>query len=273
MMWRSRTGRPRPNLPRSPRLSGRRIGSSASRLGKTLLWIAVVGGVIWGSLWSYGRLSPHLAKWFEIHEVAVSGLGHVTRTEVLERLALPQGQSVLWVRPRHLAERLQGHPWIKTAEITRQPPHRLTVTIIERSPAAVLRTTAAAVLLDDEGHALANLKPDEDPDLPVLIGLDPKAVIGGDVRSRLVAQAGIKVAILLERSFEGRPEVDVRDPDNAVGYVQGLRFQFGPSSFDEKWDRYRKIQPHASSGSEGQGGHWNEVDLRYPGKVIFRERG
>jgi hypothetical protein len=88
------------------------------------------------------------------------------------------------------------------------------------------------------------------------------------------AQRGIEVAGMLTRTFDGRPEVDVGNGENVVAYVQGLRLQFGGSSFEEKWDLYRKLEPHVAGNlSNGRADGRSDIDLRYPGKVIVRERG
>lgn len=130
------------------------------------------------------------------------------------------------------------------------------------------------ILVDDEGQVLSVLPPANDPDLPVLIGVNPKGVIEKERRFVHAVQRGVELAGLLGRTFQGRPQVDVGNPDNVVAYVEGLKLQFGSSSFEEKWDRYQKLEPHLSeqAGPTRREAH-NEIDLRYPGKVIVRERG
>lgn len=235
----------------------------------------------------YREAKPLVADWFEVREVTITGISHVTRQEVLERLAVPPRATVLSVDPEELATRLQAHPWVKASTVVRRFPHTLAVVITERRPTAILRSPLTTLLLDEEASVLSALPNGEEPRLPVLVGLDPTRLVKGDTSSRQAAQAGIKLAGLLREAFEDQPEVDVSRPDQVVAYVQRFRFQFGPTSFEEQWRRYRQVEPalRASAGRAGQetngacaargatAGGCPEIDLRYQTKVIVRERG
>ncbi len=302
--WKKRRSGPRPNLrlrqPRRPgqaiARAGARVGRAvpAKRLGWVLVGLALTGATGWGSMEAYRYGKPLVNEWLEVREVTVTGTSQVMRQEVLDRLALQPGETLLSVRLQDLAEHLLAHPWIKEATVRRRFPHTLAVAIVERQAAAVLKTQSMPLLLDGEGHVLTVLAEADEPDLPLLMGLDPKALMLGEVPSRQAAQAGIRLAGLLGDEFQGRPEVDLGNPENTVVYIQGLRFQFGPSAFEEKWERYRKVTTHCTdhalpesrqvvsdsgcptlhvSADGGQGDNRHDIDLRYPGKVIVRERG
>lgn len=304
----------RPRRRRAPMWSPRRPSRPGSRwrpsfdlgrlgrAGKWLAWglagIVAAGAAGWGGVRLYQDAQPVLHDWLEIREVTVSGLQHLTRDEIVARLAL-RGDETQWtVKPGELEDRLLTHPWIKSAAVARAPFHALTVAIAERRPAAVLKSPSVALLLDGEGQVLSALPDNLMPDLPVLVGVDPDHVMQGEDRSRQLVQNGIRLAGLLDDEFDGVMEIDLGNPDNAVAYVHGLRFQFGPASFEEKWQRYRKISTHCedyplvAGGPEGRPAnpgsgcpalqasagedpalHKQEIDLRYPGKVIVRERG
>jgi cell division protein FtsQ len=170
--------------------------------------------------------------------------------------------------------RLERHPWIKQVSVSRVLPHALAVTVLERRPVAVLKTPSMSLLLDGEGSVLTVLAAGEDPGLPVLLGVDPRELVRGETRAREAARAGIRVAGLLSEEFEARPEVDMGKPENTVAYIKGLRFQFGPAALEEQWARYQKVTTmRAGAEDRTAGPAGNEIDLRYPGKVIVRERG
>ena len=254
--------------------------------------MAVAAGLGWSTSWLYREAGPLVMGWLQVREVTVVGAITVSHHEVVERLGLQPGETMLTVDLRTLTDRLKSHPWIKDATVSRRLPYTLVVAITERQPVAVLRTPAWALLLDADAHAVASLKESEDPGLPVLVGIDPKAFLLGTTQSREAALAGIRVASLVGHALNDRPEVDMGNPDRAVAYVKGVRFQFGPSPFEEQWDRYRKILPMLRTGARGGQGKRRaqcaaaslhagpnpengcpEIDLRYPGKVIVRERG
>jgi cell division protein FtsQ len=259
----------RPNRPK-PARSSRTGWRVARRLLKPLIWGASLGLVGWGVLLAHRELTPLTRSWFQIHEVTVSGTVQVAQTEVLDRLGLAPDDSLLSISASALAERLESHPWIKRAEISRSFPHALSVVITERRPAAVLRGSSMVLLLDEDGQVLSVLQPGEEPELPLLTGLTASRVITGEAGSRLEAQAGIRLAALVGQDLSGRPELDWSDPSNVTATVNGLRFQFGRSEFEEKWERYRKLQPVMRPATADAR---REIDLRFHNKVIVRERG
>ena len=78
----------------------------------------------------------------------------------------------------------------------------------------------------------------------------------------------------MEQVFPGRPEVNAANLSNVIASVRGVHFQFGAPPFEKKWNLYRRIRPAlrgtAASDAAAAG---TEIDLRYPSKVIVRERG
>jgi cell division protein FtsQ len=262
---------PRPNLQRpSGRTSARRVKMGrAGQVVRAVLWTVAASLGAWTAVQAYHAAGSVAAGWFEIREVRVTGLRTATRDEILGRLQLDARATLLSVSPSQLEARVSAHPWIKTASISRLPLHVLSVEIIERRPAAVLKTPSAAFLLDDEGTVLTALAEHEREDLPVVVGVDHKRLLQGDVQLRRAARNGITLAGLLAQSLDGRAEIDVSDPEHAVAYVQGMRFQFGPAPLDEQWERYRAVEPARRAGV-GKGRP--DIDLRFSDKVIVRER-
>jgi cell division protein FtsQ len=235
---------------------------------RVVFWTAAASLGAWTAVQAYGAAGSLAAGWFEIREVRVTGLRTVTRDEVLDRLHLDARATLLSVSPGQLETRVSAHPWVKITTISRLPLHALSVEIVERRPAAVLKTPSSAFLLDDEGTVLAALAEHGHEELPVVVGVDHKRLLQGDVHLRHVAQTGIRLAGLLAQSLDGRPEIDVSDPEHAVAYIQGMRFQFGPAPIDEQWERYRAVESVRRAGS-GKGRP--DIDLRFSDKVIVRE--
>lgn len=298
--WGGQKAAARPNRVMRQGPSVGRAGSRRGRIGllRRVWWLAVCMAMVvfvgWGATWLYREAGPLVAGWFQVREVTVVGATTLSRQEVVERLGLQPGETIFSVDVQKLTDRLEAHPWIKKATVSRKLPQTLVVGITERRAVAVLRTPSWALLLDADAHALSTLKESEDPGLPVLVGIDPKAFLLGTTQSREAAQTGIKVAGLVGPALHDRPEVDMGHADHAVAYVKGLRFQFGPSSFEEQWDRYRRIEhalrtgvgvrqgksiahcalhPFQETRQQRPGNGCPEIDLRYPGKVIVRERG
>jgi len=245
-------------------------GRRALRVGQ---WIAGLAALAWGLTMVTREMGPVLQGWLEIREVEVEGIHHVTKPEVLERLVLNPGMGLHQVSTAFLAERVRTHAWIKEATVERRPPHLLHVTVLERTPAAIIRIGADHWLSDEGGYLLANLGRQDDQALPLLTGLDRQALQRGEARVRNAVQSGVVLAKLMAITFDGRVEIELTNPSNVVASANGVRFQFGGDSLVDQWERFRKVKPSfKTASSDGRKREVSEIDLRYDNRVIVRER-
>lgn len=236
------------------------------------LLVMLVGG--WISLVMVKEAGPLFTRLFTVRQITVEGLHHVERAEVVALLGLGSDQRLWSVRPSVLGRQVERHPWVKHAEVTRVPPDRVKVEVVERMPAAVVKVQAEHFLTDGEGHVLDKLGEMDQPKLPLLTGFEAARLLNGDDRTQQAVASAVELARLIGRTLEGRPEISAADPSRLSATVKGVRFQFGAGQVDEQWDRFRrvKLSVRAVSGDE-RGARGNDIDLRYPGRVIVRERG
>jgi cell division protein FtsQ len=236
-------------------------------------WIIGLAVLAWGLTMLTREMGPTLQGWLEIRDVEVEGIHHVTKAEVLERLVLKPGLGLHQISTSFLAERVQRHTWIKEATVERRPPHLLHVTIVERTPAAIIRTGADHWLSDESGYLLAKLGKQDDQTLPLLTGLELQSLQHGEAGVRNVVQSGVVVAKLIANALDGRVEVDLTNFSNVVASANGVRFQFGDDSLVDQWERFRKVNPPFKTGSfDDRKRTVSEIDLRYDNRVIVRER-
>ncbi len=246
-------------------------GRQALRMGQ---WIIGLAALAWGLTFVIREMGPVLQEWLEIQSVEVEGIHHVTKPEVEELLALKPGMGLHQVSVTFLAERVRVHSWIKDAAVERRLPHVLHVTILERTPAAIIRTGVDHWLSDENGHLLAKLGTQDDPTLPLLVGLESKALLLGDPRARNAVRSGVVLAKLIASTIDGRVEVDLANPSNVVASTDGVRFQFGNDSLVGQWERFQKVKPSFRAVVfDGRKREASEIDLRYDNRVIVRERG
>ena len=121
--WKSAKQRAKSARPMwAPRRSGRsaarwRPSVKIGRLAKWIGWagvaVAGAGAIWWGGHQAYVQARPLLHDWLEVREVTISGIHHLTRDEVVERLGLRDGETLWSVQPSVVGERLLTHPWIK----------------------------------------------------------------------------------------------------------------------------------------------------------------
>ncbi len=275
---------PRANARSDSGLERRRGGATAgywSRLGRGLLIslrvIATVTVLVGGcsGLFVLAReIGPLTREWFLVRSVSVNGLHHVTRKEVIGRLALKPDTALYSINPTWLADRVKTHPWIKDATVVLKPLHEIHIDIVEREPAVVVRTLAENLLTDAEGVLLARLGSSDDPTLPILSGVDGKRLAQGKAEDRRPVQVGAALARMVAQTTGGRPDINVGNLNNLVVEVQGVTFQFSESSMNQQWSRFLKMRPALRDVAfDGEGARANEIDLRFADRVIVRGRG
>lgn len=251
---------------RTPRRKRRRSGSHRIRL--RILWILGVITVFGIGGWGYVKLAPAVSEWTTIQQVTVLGLDRIRRKEVVALLSIPPGKSLLSLKTDPLIERLESHPWIAKASVDRVFPDTLAISITERKPVAILQSPEGAHFLDDEGYLLSQIPAHPLPALPIVQGITPSDFRQGGSRVREQARKAIQAAHVLTGELEGVPTVQVTPQSTFVADVSKTRFFIG-SSFDDQWQRFRALYPSIQNRIQATP---KEIDLRYTGKVILRER-
>jgi len=250
-----------------------RLVSRGRRVLRVGQWIVGLAVLAWGLTMVTREMGPVFQGWLEIREVEIEGIHHVTKPEVLERLVLKPGMGLHQVSTAFLAERVRTHAWIKEATVERRPPHLLHITILERTPAAIIRTGVDHWLSDENGYLLAQLGRQDDQTLPLLIGLDTQSLQHGEAGVRNAVQSGIVLAKLIANTLDGRVEVDLTKFSNVVALANGVRFQFGDDSLVDQWERFRKVNPSFKVVPlDDRKRTVSEIDLRYDNRVIVREK-
>jgi cell division protein FtsQ len=99
------------------------------------------------------------------------GQPRLTPEEIEAWVDLPPGISIFRVDPLQIERRLEAHPWIRRATVTRLPPRRLEVEIHEHRPLAIVRLDDY-YFVDRRGALMGRLAPSDSHDLPIISGLD-----------------------------------------------------------------------------------------------------
>ena len=155
-------------------------------------------------------MGPLTREWFLVRSVSVNGLHHVTRKEVIGRLALKPDTALYSINPTWLAERIKTHPWIKDATVVLKPLHEIHIDIVEREPAVVVRTLAENLLTDAEGVLLARLGSSDDPTLPICCrGSMASGWLQRPGRGIAASAGGGTLARMVGQTTGGRPDINV----------------------------------------------------------------
>ncbi len=150
-----------------------------------LVVLAAIGGA------AYAGVRESQDSRFALGNIDVYGCSRSTQADVLAAAALPAGINIWLVDTTSAQERIESLPWMNSAKIARAWPNRLTITVVERQPAARLdlplggsseEPVAGHALLDAQMHVL-DVGADDPRDLRLpelkVAGLSAAAVVPG----------------------------------------------------------------------------------------------
>ena len=153
-----------------PRFRARRIAvrreEGRHRLRRLLLLVAVAAVALAAVV---VLRSPVL----DVDEVAVTGASRLDHDQLREVAGIRVGRPLLLADLGGAADRLEALPWVADAEVTRELPGTVVVSVRERRPAAVVAGGGAAVLVDADGRVLAEPTAADGPQVQVVVGDAP----------------------------------------------------------------------------------------------------
>ena len=115
-----------------------------------------------------GVVALYESQAFEIETLDVVGTAELSEDAVLERAAVPPGDTLLRFPANAIEERLLADPWIAEVVISRDFPSSLRIRIRERTPAALVDTGDAFWMVDSSGLVLAQESLDTTRPLPAV---------------------------------------------------------------------------------------------------------
>lgn len=196
-----------------PRTRPKRPWLPWARAGITL---AVLGGVGWG-LMELGTHYLGLQK-LTIEQVNVSGCRGERQAEI-QALAegLVLGKPLFWVDAEDLRARIEAKRWVRSLQIRKDPPDRLSLVLEERNPVLWLVRSNGVFLVSDDGILLdrvnqANLNP-----IPVVV--DPASQTDQGL-ARLVSVA--RALREKQQGFYDRVTELRWSQKGPVAYIEGL---------------------------------------------------
>ena len=218
-------------------------------------------------------------KWqadLRCRHITITGNHHAERAALLERARVDTTRRLYDIEPMLVADRLQRHPWVKSAQVTRRPTGTLAITVQERQPVAlaVNEEGVPSFYLDRRGFSMP--AGTEAPyDVPLLraesLTYHPlQPVQGARVRAVLTALQEIPPtaeALISELSVRPTGEVWLRTtPAKGRG---SIRVRLGRRQLAQKVSRLQSFwrqavlpRPHAQFAL---------IDLRFANQIVTRE--
>ena len=244
-------GEPRTGGSRDAADSGK--GKSA-RMPRVRLALLGILGLLIVTLPLYLPLLVRRVAFFHVHRVEIVGTHYVAPNDILARLRVDTLSSV-WDPTGPLVARVQRHPTVQKAVITRKLPGTLVIEITERVPVALVPASTGFTVYDARGVALPIDLASVTVDAPVLMQRDTALL-------RLLGAMRTDMPTLYARvsmvSRAGRDELILQLRTGPVRTMQ-----------DVTLDRLAELEPVEADLARKQL-RVSEIDLRYRDQVIAR---
>jgi cell division protein FtsQ len=113
---------------------------------------------------------------FGIAAINISGNKRTDPRDILSALGFAPGQSIFAADIHDARHRLLSLEWVADAEVRRQYPDTVTITVVEKIPFALWETVNGTWLVERSGRRIGLFDPKAFASLPVLVGDDaPKS--------------------------------------------------------------------------------------------------
>lgn len=238
-----------------------------ARAGRVIA-VFIVGVLIVSSMYLYNYATT--SERFAIERVELAGLSRVAQDDVQRLVADIEGTNI-FVAPLDVCEaRLEAHPRIERVTVRRVLPNRVTCTITEREPVALVFTdryyeidAAGMVMPGDAYTALL--------DLPTITGVPAVDVRAGEVcRNGMVT--GALEALTVCRSWGGEFANEIAElrATSAGLSIRSLRedcvLLVGDADFERRLRKFFLLRDElARRESPGR-----LIDLRFDNQVVLR---
>ena len=219
-------------------------------------------------------------KWqadLRCRHITITGNRHAERAALLERARVDTTRLLYDIEPMLVADRLQRHPWVKSAQVTRRPTGTLAITVQERQPVAlaVNEEGAPSFYLDRQGFAMP--AGTEAPfDVPLLraesLAYHPLQPVQ-DARVRAVLTALQEIPPTEEALISGlsvRPTGEVwlrTTPAEGRGSIQ---VRLGRRQLAQKVSRLQSFWRQAVLPRPDA--QFTLIDLRFANQIVTREK-
>ncbi len=122
----------------------------------TLIAALFAGGYVSGAFKSVGRgINAVVADaGFGISSVHLAGNGRTQPSEILAALGFEPGQSIFGANVQAARQRLLQLPWVADAQVRRQYPDSIAVSIVEKLPFALWQTANGTFVVERSGRVI-----------------------------------------------------------------------------------------------------------------------
>jgi cell division protein FtsQ len=202
-------------------------------------------------IFSYDAMTQ--CDYFKAAEITVHGEKRLSEQAVLELAELEDEVNILSVNLSMIRKRLVAAPWIQSAAVRRELPSRLSISVKEHEPLALL-DVGRLFLINTAGEIFKEAEPMEMTGLPVISGMDYvdwKRTDGPETKVFKAVMAFLDLQEKKPSLFSDRAVREIRvDPEMGLSVRLSdpvVRLELGFDAYERKLKRIRRILAHVEA--------------------------
>lgn len=221
-----------------PRLRQRRVAVRRAQGRRRLRILAVLAGLVAVAAGGYGLTQSRL---LDLDTVEIQGVSPDLRGEVAEAVAVELGTPLAALDLSSIAESAAALPWVRSAEARRSWPGSLHISVVKRTPAAMLpEANGRYVLVDEDGVAIDAVARPPDDRL-MLIDAAPTGTLG-DTQTAVVQALAVVAAMPLDLSSWVEAVTLSEDSRLGLDLVGSARADLGDAAhIEDKLEALRSV--------------------------------
>ena len=110
-------------------------------------------------------------EYFSARQLTIEGVQKLTREQIQRQAGVHTGMNILSANLSLVRKRLRAHPWIADAEVRREVPSGLAISVREHTALAMV-DFGKKYLMNMQGEIFKSWEPSDPKDLPVISGLN-----------------------------------------------------------------------------------------------------
>lgn len=214
------------------------------------------------------------SDYFRTETIVVEGLSRLSRQTVIARAGLEPGDNLLAINLHLVRKRLLSHPWIAQAQVSREIPETLSISIKEHQPLAVV-DMGRRFLLNTQGRIFKELGDEEFSRLPVIKGIHYTDISLGEDDLSPVMQSVMQVLDLVgsPESVFGATRIGCLEYDHELGITLISRehrraYRLGFEPFKTKFSRLAELVPRLNKDRQWR--RYKAVDVNNPDRIVVQ---
>ena len=143
----------------------RGVGSGLLKVFTFLSVLSIIS-LAFVMLYNYLLTSPYM----KLEHVDICGVDDTTKNELIQMCGLNLERGLLSLKLESLKNRMEKHPWVRTAIVERRFPHTLIVEVEKQEPVAMILLNQL-FYMNRWGRLFKPVSPEEEMNFPIVTGL------------------------------------------------------------------------------------------------------